>query len=155
MTKFKYVLSFLLGVCLTLGAVGIFNEKSEIGLKSMFLEKTAARYSKGDNHFDGDDTYREYYDMKLTDLDYNILQYILDVRRRDDIYVYINKNSNSTKRIWYIKSANVYGLRTHDEITYYFDKFDLRTFKFTDISEKEFEKHAKQELEIYSSYGMD
>lgn len=61
-----------------------------------------------ENYFDGDDYYLEYYDTTLTDVEFNILNFLLDVTKNDKVYVYIENNSQSSKRYWYVKSVNHY-----------------------------------------------
>ncbi|MBP1041239.1 hypothetical protein I6N95_09495 [Vagococcus sp. BWB3-3] len=155
MKKLAYLFFFILGISFTIVLIFFYNVNNETSLQLEFIEKAANRYKRGDNHFNGDDYYQEYYDMSLTNLDFNILAYILDIKTNDEVYVYIDHNSKNTKKIWYVKSVNVHGSRADGENNTYYEKFDIKTFKFDDVSRNEFEKHENPDLQMYSSYGMD
>lgn len=149
-----YVSLFLLGVLSTLGCVYSLSLYNGDKQKEMFIKQAAKQYKKRDNHFDGDDYYRDYTGLELTDVDFNILAFILNNRYATDMYIYINKPSGHNKK-WYIKRTDVYGERNDDDMVSKYEVFNPLTFTFSEISYKEFEKFEHETLQVYSSYGMD
>lgn len=156
MKKFKKnIILFLGGVLCGLLFILITWNFGDDKEKIEFVDQMAKICQQWTNHYEnGDDEYTAYYDLNLTESDYVTLFYIVEQtdRKKDYKYIYMENNTKSTKRKWYIITSDICYMQkdVKDEKTVRYQVFDVKTFTFKDITRAEFEKYEKEELNAYS-----